>query len=96
MKNPIPALFAVALLGMAQTAPNPGNATVSKIQGVQIFIYSEPTQGYSVIDSGKILVTVTGSCNDSINSAAKKAAKAGADGLIFHPDSERWEAIKFQ
>ncbi len=95
MKNLIPALSVVALLGMAHTTQNNGNATVSKIQGVSIYIYSQPSESYQVIDSGKILVTISGSCNDSINQAAKKAGKAGADGLIFHPDSERWEAIKF-
>lgn len=95
MKNPIPALIAVAVLGTASIGPDNGNATVRKIQGVQIFIYSDPVQSYDVIDSGKILITVSGSCNSAINSAASKAAKLNADGLIFHPENDRWEAIKF-
>lgn len=95
MQKTILTILVVALLGSAYTTPDNGNATVRKIQGVQIFIYSDPVQSYDVIDSGKILITVSGSCNSAINSAASKAAKINADGVIFHPDSDRWEAIKF-
>jgi hypothetical protein len=94
MKNPIPAIWLAAILGIAATNQQ-GNATVSRINGIEIYIYSTPSKDYTVIDSGKILVTISGSCNDSVNQAVKKAAKVNAQAVIFNLSTERWEAIEF-
>jgi hypothetical protein len=36
------------------------------------------------------------SCGESVNQSIKKAAKAGAQGVIIHLESSRWEAIKYK
>jgi len=88
------ATFIILILGLYSNNET-GNATVRKISGVEIYIYSEPTKDYSVIESGKIIATLTGSCNEVVNSAAKKAAKLEADAVIIDLASSKWDAVKF-
>jgi len=86
----------LALLALLSFRPfESGNATVRKITGVEIYVYSEPSNAYEVIDSGKVLMTLTGGCDEVINQAAKKALKAGANGVIIDLQSSKWTAIKF-
>lgn len=73
-----------------------GNATAKKMQGVEVFVYSEPVQDYEVIESGKVVATLSGSCTEVINQAVKKAAKLNAQGVIIHLESSKWDAIKFK
>ncbi len=89
------ALFLILTLGLNYSLPNDGGATVRKIQGIEIFIYSEPNKSYEVVDSGKVLVTLTGGCNEAINQAVKKAAKVNADAIIYDLPSNKWDAIKY-
>ena len=73
-----------------------GNARTQKIQGVEVFIYSEPVRDYEVIESGKVIATLTGSCSEQVNQSVKKAAKAKADAVIIYLESSKWDAIKYK
>lgn len=84
------------ILGFSYNPDTTGNATVSKIQGIEIYVYSQPTKDYKVIDSGKVSITLTGSCSEGITQAVKKASKAGADAVIYDLNSSRWEAIRYE
>lgn len=85
------------LTGLHFAPADQGSATVNKISGVSIYIYSEPTQDYDIIDTGKVMLTITGTCNDRIKTAASKAAKLNADGLIIElGEPTRWTAIRFK
>jgi len=89
-------VIALILALFSFTNSETGNATVRKIQGVEIYVYSEPTKDYDVIDTGKIIVGLTGSCEETINTAAKKAAKVQANAVIVELSSSKWSAIKFK
>jgi hypothetical protein len=54
-------------------AAEQGSATVNKIQGVEIYVYSSPTQDYDVIDTGKVMLTLSGTCNDRIKTGGKQS-----------------------
>lgn len=85
------------LTGLHFAPADQGSATVNKIQGVEIYVYSSPTKDYEVIESGKVMLTLTGSCDDRIKSAANKAAKMKADGLIIElGEPTRWTAIRYK
>lgn len=58
-------ILATLLLGSANF-PQSGNAKADKVNGLDIFIYSTPLNNYEVIDSGKIIVTLTGKCGESV------------------------------
>lgn len=75
----------ILLFGLSFSYNDSGNAKANKVQGIDVFVYSEPLQDYEVIESGKV-----------INASIKKAAKAGANGVIIHLESSRWEAIKYK
>jgi len=80
------------LIRKQQTA----NASTDKVQGIDVYVYSQPSTDYEVIESGKVVATLTGSCGEQVNASIKKAAKAGANGVIIHLESSRWEAIKYK
>jgi len=92
-------LFLVAIFGLSFTPENP-TVTVSKIQGIDVYVYSSPGNKYKVIESGKIRITLTGGCNEVVNAAVKKAAAVGADGVIVDLSTSglgnAWEAIKYE
>lgn len=89
-------LFCYSILLIAAiNAPN-GNAKTDKIQGLDVYVFSTPLQDYKVIESGKVLATLTGSCGETVNQSVKKAAKAGADAVIVDLSSSKWEAIKYE
>jgi hypothetical protein len=88
-------IILLALFGLSFTYDS-GNAKADKVQGIDVFVYSEPLEDYEVIESGKVIATLTGSCNEQVNASIKKAAKAGANGVIIHLESSRWEAIKYK
>jgi hypothetical protein len=93
MKYPI---ILIAVILSASTPKLSGNANVRKVQGIEVYIMSEPTRTYQVVDSGKIIATLTGQCHEGVNQAVKKAAKANAHAVIYHLESSKWEAIKFE
>jgi hypothetical protein len=92
-------LFLVAIFGLSFTPDSP-TVTVSKIQGIDVYVYATPNGKYKVVDTGKIRVTLTGGCNEVVNAAVKKAAAAGADGVIVDLATSgmgnAWEAIKYE
>ncbi len=91
------ATLLILILGLIRVPNDDGQATVKTIQGVKIFIYSEPSQDFEIIDSGKVMLTLTGTCNDRIQQAANKAAKLKANGLIIEMgEPTRWTAIRFK
>lgn len=92
------ALFLVAIFGLSFT-PDSG-VTVSKIQGIDVYVYSMPSGNYKVLDKGKIVLTLTGGCDEVVNQSIKKAVAAGADAVIVDMQNAglvgtRWEAIKY-
>lgn len=93
------AFILMAVFGLSFTPDSPG-VTVSKIQGVDVYVYSTPNSKYKVIDSGKIRITLTGGCNEVVNAAVKKAAASGADVVIVDLATSgignAWEAIKYE
>jgi len=89
-------IFLAIVLMAAITPQQTGNAKVSKVNGLDIFIYSTPLSDYDVIDSGKIVVTLTGACGEAVNSAIKKAGKVKADAVIINIENSLWEAIKYK
>jgi len=93
MKYP---LIILAVILSANTPKLSGNANVRKVQGIEVYIMSEPVQHYQVIESGKIVATLTGACHEGVNQAVKKAAKANAHAVIFHLETSKWDAIKFE
>lgn len=87
----------ILILGIHFNPTESGNAKVNSIQGVQIFLYSEPTQDFEVIETGMVKLTLTGSCEDRIKTAANKAAKLKADGIIIElGEPTRWTAIRYK
>jgi len=88
-------ILAALILGSANLTQS-GNAKADKVNGLDIFIYSTPLNNYEVIDSGKIIVTLTGKCGESVNSAIKKAGQSKADAVIINIENSRWEAIRYK
>lgn len=89
-------IIIVALLLGSANFQQSGNAKANKVQGLDVFIYSEPLNNYEVIDSGKIIATLTGSCGESVNASIKKAAKLNADAVLINLENSRWEAIRYK
>lgn len=89
-------LLAVLFSASFTMQTNSGNATVQKIQGLDVYVYSEPSQKYEVIESGKVLMTLTGGCGEVVTQAVKKSAKVDADAVIVHLESSKWDAIKYK
>lgn len=94
------AIFLLALFALT-TRSAPG-VTVAKIQGLDVYVYSTPDVKYESLDKGKVVVTLTGGCDQIVNQAVNKAAKvAGADAVLIDlqnagPLGTRWEAIKYK
>lgn len=91
----LPILLAALILG-AVNFQQSGNAKADKVNGLDVFIYSSPLNDYEVIDSGKIIATLTGACGESVNAAIKKAGKVKADAVIINIENSRWEAIRYK
>ncbi|HEU5291674.1 MAG TPA: hypothetical protein VFU05_13585 [Cyclobacteriaceae bacterium] len=91
-------LLAVILIFLTAsfTKENSGNARAKKVQGVDVYIYSEPTRDYEVIESGKVMITLSGRCDEGASQAAKKAAKLNAQGVIIDLSTWKWDAIKYK
>ena len=87
-------LALISLTGLSITPNNNVTANVEKSGGVAIFVYSEPSQDYDVIESGRIVMLLD--CNEVINKPIKKAIKAKADGVIIHFKDSRYDLIKFK
>jgi hypothetical protein len=90
-------IIILAIVLMANINPQEsGNARVQKVQGIEVYIMSEPLKAYDVIDNGKVLATLSGSCSERLRAAVKSAAKSNPDAIIFYLDGAKWEAIKFK
>jgi len=90
-------ILLILILGIYQKPSEQADAKVQSIQGVNIYIYSEPTQEFEILETGSVKLTLTGSCEEQIKQAATKAAKIKADGIIISLGSPtRWSAIKFK
>lgn len=89
-------ILAVIVLSAATIRSNDGNAKADKLQGLDVYVYSEPTRDYEVIESGKVMFSLTGGCPETVSQSAKKAAKLGAHGVIVHLESNKWDAIKYK
>jgi hypothetical protein len=89
-------IFLAIVLMASITPQQTGNAKVSKVNGLDVFIFSTPLSDYEVVDSGKIIATLTGACGESVNAAIKKAGKVKADAVIINIENSRWEAIKYK
>ena len=86
----------VILFGMSSPKRD-ANATAQRITGLDVYVYSEPTRDYEVIDNGKVLMTITGGCSEVVNQAVKKSAKnKEAQGVIVYLESSKWSAIKYK
>jgi hypothetical protein len=91
------ALVALALTSFNRNESETGNAVAQRITGLDVYVYSEPSKAYEVIDNGKVLVTLTGGCSEVVNQAVKKASKNdGAQGVIIYLESSKWIAIKYK
>jgi len=84
----------IVVSAMAFTSFDEGNARVEKRNGIDIYVLSNPTQDYEIIESGKATVLV--SCNEIINKSVKNAKKANADGVIIYWEQSRYDAIKYK
>ncbi len=93
MKTLVLLLLAVILSATIQTQT--GNADVQRMQGLDVYVYSEPVKPYEVIESGKVMVTLTGGCGETVTQAVKKAAKVKAQGVIVNLETSKWDAIKY-
>lgn len=90
-------IILLAIVLMASINPQEsGNARVQKVQGIEVYVMSEPLNAYDVIDNGKVLATISGSCSERLRAAVKSAAKSNPDAIIFYLDGAKWEAIKFK
>ena len=90
-------LLLFLILGIQFTPTESGQAKVQKIQGVDIFVMSEPLVDYDVIENGKIVITLTGGCDQEITKAAMKASKLNADGvIIFFGTPLRYTSIRYK
>lgn len=90
----------MAVFGFTFTPDSPG-VQVSKIQGIDVYVYATPTGKYKVVDSGKIRITLTGGCGEAVDAAVKKAVKLSADAVIVDMAGANtlgtpWEAIKYE
>lgn len=90
----LPIIIAALLLGSVKIQQS-ANAKAEKVNGLDVYVYSEPVNNYEVIDSGKIIATLTGSCGESVNASIKKAAKLNADAVLINLENSRWEAISY-
>jgi len=90
-------IILLAIVLMASITPQQdGNARVQKVQGIEVYIMSEPLRDYEVIDNGKVLATLSGSCSERLRAAVKSASKSNPDAIIFYLDGAKWDAIKFK
>lgn len=99
MKNLMFACIAVVCVALTMSFKNQaeGNAVAQRITGLDVYVYSEPTKPYEIIENGKVLVTLTGGCSEVVNQGVKKAGKVdGAQGVIVYLESSKWSAIKYK
>lgn len=70
-------------------------ATPQKVQGIDVYVMSEPVRAYEVIKTGSQDIVLT--CKGSINAPIGVAAKTeGAEGVIIHfPQSSKYSVIKY-
>src|SRR5688572_20478637 len=79
-----------------KTLDEKGGASVSKLQGVYIFMFSQPTGEYDYLGTVKAGMTWEGSPVEVMNSILKRAKKQYPDveGIIFsQSDPEKADAI---
>ncbi len=93
-------VFLLALFGFTLKPDRP-SVTVAKIQGLDVYVYSTPDVKYETLDKGKVVLTLTGGCDQIVNQAVDKARKAGADAVLVDMQNAgalgtRWEAIKYK
>lgn len=92
--------FLLVLLGVNLT-PLPPSVTVAKVRGIDVYVYSMPSGDYEVVDSGKVVLTLTGGCDEVVNQSINKAVKSGADAVIVDMQNAglvgtRWTAIRYK
>ncbi len=78
------------------SSPQQSTAIPQKIQGLDVYIMSEPTRPYEVLETNTKVFKMA-SCKDLINGPINKAAKVeGAQGvIIYFPQSSKYTIIKY-
>lgn len=106
MKNKV--LLTIAILAVAfilvsfnqQQPTRCGNAIADKINGIDVYVNSEPTREYEVVKTG--LNGFTTNAEQIVSRSAKKAfdgdGKGGlkGDAVIVHLSNSRYEIIKYK
>jgi hypothetical protein len=90
------ALLILAALLAFKSIDNTGNATVQRMQGLDVYVMSEPTRPYEVIKSVTAVQWL--SCKEAVNTPVNKAAKEpGAQGVIIYwPVTSKYTIIKYK
>jgi hypothetical protein len=87
-------LALISFSGLHFTPEVKTGATAQRVGGVAVFIYSEPSEPYDIIESSRL--TVVMDCDNRISKPISKAVKAKADGVIIHFEQNRYDLIKFK
>jgi len=89
--------FLLALLLLAGfKSQTDTTAKPEKIQGIDVYVMSEPSRPYEIIKTGGSTALL--SCKEVINTPVSKAAKEpGATGvIIYFPQSGKYSIIKYK
>lgn len=92
-------LFLISFFTAAAVISNEQKATVQKIDGLHIFILSEPDNEYITLGSVKKSVTLSGKPEELIQAVINKAKKEypAAEGVIFQgTELDKAEVIKWK
>ena len=101
--------FVVATIGLKAQERKASSATVKKVEGVPVFLFSLPTEGYEVVGkaaTGAYIVKVTIDKTTSLNDKATKLVATALsrkekgkipnlEGIVIDLDKEKILAVKF-
>jgi hypothetical protein len=87
-------ILSMFMFGGRITAPGAGQAQVDRIQGVDLYISSQPVVDYQVVDSAKMVIYTN--CQQLWRRPVRRAAKQQADGVIVSLDREYYWVIRYR
>ncbi|MBL0744592.1 hypothetical protein [Chryseolinea lacunae] len=99
MKNQVLNILTIVsimfLLSFTYQSQQP-NAIVDKIDGIDVFVYSKPSNPYQVVKSGTAATMTLRGTDGLVDKAVSIAAKEKADGIILDTRNGKYEAIKYK
>jgi hypothetical protein len=72
------------------------NAIVDKVNGIDVYVYSKPSNPYEVVKSGNASRMTLKGTDGLVNGATEIALKEKADGVILDTRNGKYEAIRYK